>query len=411
MSSPQIDTRKFSELLKQAEALAPFYTPEWRAGQTQDPGQTLLRIFLHLQEQVLARLNQAPDKNFVAFLDMLGIKLLSAQPAEAAVTFTLTRGATQPVLAPKKTLLSGKAADGSGEVIFQTKEDLLVVPAALKQVLSFNVSQDKLVRHTKDDEENDLQPFSLFDGTNQQERSLYIGHEELFNQETPSEIKINFTLSKFSNGSEKLALVWEYSDGVRWLPFARFPRQATTTTGTASSQTGKNKVDEDQTDLFAKSGEMILIKGQTGEIAQTKVNDIKNRWIRCRLTEKLNTQSSVILPEINTIRLSVNPIDPFAPELAFNNDIPLKLEEISVKMLALEGVPMEFEIFPKRGEKKIYVKVNLGELELFEGDFLKLDNRYDGAEIREIVKIEGDNGDEITLNEVLGFDYDVTATL
>src|SRR4029453_6928194 len=112
IETPKIDKRTFKDLLGQSQALAPFYAPEWTAGQQGEPGQALLNIYLHMQEQIISRLNRVPDKNLVAFLDMMGLKLLSAQSAQAAVTFELASGTAEHVLVAKGTLLSGAAADG-----------------------------------------------------------------------------------------------------------------------------------------------------------------------------------------------------------------------------------------------------------------------------------------------------------
>ena len=71
--APKIDERKFNDLLKLLKDLAPHYTPEWQAEDETDPGEVLLRVFSLLSEGVIARLNLAPHKNFVAFLDMLAL--------------------------------------------------------------------------------------------------------------------------------------------------------------------------------------------------------------------------------------------------------------------------------------------------------------------------------------------------
>ncbi|HKJ69034.1 MAG TPA: hypothetical protein VKA68_13830, partial [bacterium] len=186
LSSPKIDERTFSVLLKQAQSLAPFYTPEWRSGRTGDPGQALLNIFLHLHEEVIGHLNLAPDNNFIAFLDMMGFELLPAQSARAAVTFTLTPGTTENVRIPSGTLLTGQAADGSGELLFQTEKDLLVTPASIQKVITYSAGDDKIYNHTQ--EFQSLQNFTILQGTDKQEHSLYLGHADLFNQERPATI-------------------------------------------------------------------------------------------------------------------------------------------------------------------------------------------------------------------------------
>ena len=71
---PKIDARTASEILRQLRAMAPHYTREWLAKDDNDSGVALLRIFSSIAEGVISRLNRAPDRNFLAFLDMLGIR-------------------------------------------------------------------------------------------------------------------------------------------------------------------------------------------------------------------------------------------------------------------------------------------------------------------------------------------------
>jgi Baseplate J-like protein len=379
IETPKIDKRTFKDLLGQSQALAPFYTPNWAAGQQREPGQALLNIYLHMQEQILSRLNRVPDKNLVAFLDMMGLKLLSAKSAQAAVTFELASGTAEHVLVAKGTLLSGAAADG--EVIFQTATDLLVTPAILQETFSYDVGNDSIYQHILDDKEP--VPFTVFDGANQQERSLYLGHPDLFNQKKPTTIKVEFLLSEPASDGSALDFVWEYFDGDRW---AAITRNAA-----------------DGTSRFTTSGAMILDKTHTAEIAETEIAGNKNRWIRCRLTGKLQGSASMQLPEINTILISVNPLEPFAPDLAFNNDIPLNLETISVQMIEIPA-SLGFAARspdPTLPVRNIVIADDPGNV-LRVGDYLKLQHIFDGVEIREIQAI---NGNRITVSDALVFDY------
>jgi hypothetical protein len=387
--APKIDSRNFRDLLEESRALALLYTPEWITGQQGELGQALLNIYLQLQEQILRRLNRVPEKNFVAFLDMMGIKLLPAQSAQAAVTFTLANGTTEHVLVPSGTLLSGQAADGSGEVIFQTQADRLVTPAALQAIFSYDASRDSIYEHTQTGPEP--QPFTVFDGVDRQEHSFYLGHADLFNQKKPTEIEVDILLSEAANDGSDLDVVWEYFDGTRWVAIARFDRDEDT-----------GQFDEDDgTNLFTKSGGMVLRKNHTAEIAETQVAGITSRWIRCRLARTLPGSASVRLPMINTVQISVNPLEPFAPDLAFNNDIQLNLDEINARMLATVR-PLSFsQNSPDPQDRRIIFIDNASEV-LLVGDFLKLDNGLDGPEIREVVAIDGMS---VRLNEVLRFNY------
>jgi hypothetical protein len=394
LTTPKIDGRTFEQLLAQAQALAPSYTPEWAAGQPHEPGQALLNIYLRLQEHVLGRLNRAPDKNFVAFLDMMGVKLLSAQSAQARVTFTLANGAAEHVLVPRGTLLSGEGADGAGQVIFQTQQDLLVTPAVLRRTFSFDLSEDAVYDHTQDPKEP--QPFAVFDGTNLQEHSLYLGHAGLLNQKKPTQIDVDFLLATPASEGSDLSVVWEYFDGARWAEIKRFERTRDPNTDALIED------DDDDTRLFTRSGKMRLVKAQTAEIAETEVMGVKNRWIRCRLIKKLSGGAPVQLPSVDTVRVSVQPSKPFAPDLAFNNDIPLNLTEVRVKMLAMDSNFSFTETSPAPGDRKrIKITGHVGKLSA--GDFLALSNGLDEVEIREVGEV---GAAEVTLKEELRFDYE-----
>lgn len=371
IATPKIDRRSFTDLLKQSQALAPFYTPQWIPGQQGELGQALLNIYLHMQEQILSRLNRVPDKNFVAFLDMMGMKLLPAQSAQAAVTFTLAKGTTEHVLVPKGTLLSGQAADGSGEVIFQTQKDLSVTPANLQGVFSYDAAGDGVYEHTQD--EKDPKPFTVFNGANNQEHSFYLAHADLLNQKKPTKIKLDFLLAEVAGDGSDLKVVWEYYDGKRWVGITRFERDAET----------DEFHDDDGTRLFTRSGAMTLEKSFTGEIGETEVSGIKSRWIRCRLARALPGSTPIQLPEINNIFISVNPISAFAPDLAFNNDIPLELGEINLPLKSNAGIALRFENLPvSAGAKSVRLE---GGANLKKGDLLEFRTLYDDVE-RRVVK-------------------------
>ena len=407
---PDIETRDFQELLAQARTYLPGYTPDWKGSSENDPGAALLKIFLHLQETVIGQLNQMPEKNMIAFLDMLGLKLRPAQPARAWVSFTLTKGAREHVRVPKGTLLSGKGNEQ--EVIFETQNELLASPSVLQQVFSYTAAEDEIYRHTTDFKNE--QQFTLFSGPNIQERCLYLAHENLFNQENPSEIRIYFDFTRPAAGSALLEMVWEYRNKERWMPFAKFEN---------TTKSDPNNSEIDGTNFFTQNGEMVLRKNRIEEIAEYEVNQIKNRWIRCRLLNSLPSNTSVTLPVVNTVRISVNPIEPFPPDLAFNNDIPLNLTEIMTRMLAIEGVGITFNdviITDDINDVLITDDINegaesftfIGAEKLFkENDIIELTNGIDKQTQEdnqsERCKIQTVNTDTIKIDKNLEFSYKI----
>ncbi len=98
-------------------------------------GQALIRIFSRMAGQVSDRLNQAPDRNFLAFLDLLGGQLKPPQPARVPLTFILVAGRQANALVPAHVQVASPAQEGETEdVIFETEQELVVTPAQLKTV-------------------------------------------------------------------------------------------------------------------------------------------------------------------------------------------------------------------------------------------------------------------------------------
>ena len=91
---PNLDDRHFQDLVDEAKRRIPRYSPQWTDHNVSDPGITLVELFAWLTEQYLFRLNQVPDKNFITFLDLIGVRLQPAQPAKGDVTFTLSAAPT-----------------------------------------------------------------------------------------------------------------------------------------------------------------------------------------------------------------------------------------------------------------------------------------------------------------------------
>ncbi|MGH7900288.1 MAG: baseplate J/gp47 family protein, partial [Thermodesulfobacteriota bacterium] len=187
---PKIDYRKFSDLLNALKGLVPHYTPEWAASDEKDSGVALLKIFSHIVESVVSRLNQVPRKNFVAFLDMLGIEVLSAQSSRVALSFKLAKGTEKDILIPGKTQAAADKTEEHDELPFETEKNLWATTSPLNAVISVDPFKDNIFVHTasvlsKDGEVLDEQKaFTVFSGIDQQEHSLYLGHKDLFNIES-----------------------------------------------------------------------------------------------------------------------------------------------------------------------------------------------------------------------------------
>ena len=66
--SPKLDDRKFKDIVDEAISLIPRYAPEWTNHNPADPGITLIELAAWMTDILIHRLNQVPEKNYVAFL-------------------------------------------------------------------------------------------------------------------------------------------------------------------------------------------------------------------------------------------------------------------------------------------------------------------------------------------------------
>jgi predicted phage baseplate assembly protein len=138
IESPNLDDLTFATMRDLLIRQIPTVAPEWTDYNSSDPGITLIQLFAYLAEQVTFRLNRVPDKNYVEFLKLIGVRL---QPAAAAVTrlsFILSKPeAALGFLIPAGGQVQAASGGGAaGPPIFETDADLDVVPAQLAALVT-----------------------------------------------------------------------------------------------------------------------------------------------------------------------------------------------------------------------------------------------------------------------------------
>ncbi|WP_330231180.1 baseplate J/gp47 family protein [Nocardia sp. NBC_00508] len=127
---PNLDDRRWADLVSEALALIPEYAPQWTSRAPSDPGITLVELFAYLVEQLIYRLNQVPDKHHLAFLRLLGITRAAAVPARTLLTFTPVEGRSPTI--PKGALAQTKGTEAQPPVLFSTEMEVQVLPTAVE---------------------------------------------------------------------------------------------------------------------------------------------------------------------------------------------------------------------------------------------------------------------------------------
>jgi predicted phage baseplate assembly protein len=181
----QLDDRRFEDLVSDARRRIPGYTPEWTDLNESDPGMTLVQLFAWLEEMILWRLNRVPEKNFLKFLELIGIELNPPVPAVSELTFKLSTPdppAPGYVVIPQGTKVSPSEQSDSTPIIFETDDNLYAVGATLTALQSFDSAQFQVLTEAN---RIDGKFFYPFGPRPQKDAAFYLGFDRPFPEEGP----------------------------------------------------------------------------------------------------------------------------------------------------------------------------------------------------------------------------------
>src|SRR5450432_2415434 len=133
---PNLDDRRFQDLVDDAKRLVQQRCPGWTDHNVHDPGVTLIETFAFMTDQLLYRLNRVPDRVYVKFLDLIGVRLFPPTAARAAATFWLSAPVPDDVLVPAGAEIATPRASGGEPVSFTTTAELRIVSATRSRVAS-----------------------------------------------------------------------------------------------------------------------------------------------------------------------------------------------------------------------------------------------------------------------------------
>lgn len=258
LPAPNLDDRTFQDLVREARSLIPRYCPEWTDHNLSDPGITLIELFAWMTETLLYRLNKVPEKNYIKFMDLLGIRLAPPRPAQVDLTFRLSAPQPRPVTIPAGTEAATVRTDTQEAIVFTTDRDLVISPPVLTSAF---ISPDGI----KFDDclpalRNPDQLVAVFEPVPKEGNALYLGY-------TPNLKSQMLTLNVMCR-SEGIGIdprdppwAWEFWDraGERWSSLL---------------------LEKDSTGGFNTTGQILLHIPGTAEL--TEVNGQRACWVRCR---------------------------------------------------------------------------------------------------------------------------------
>src|ERR1700744_3018628 len=132
---PNLDDRRFQNLVDDAKRLVQRRCPEWTDHNVSDTGVTLIETFPYMTDQRLSRLNRVPDRNYIKFLELIGVRLFPPTAATTKVTFWLSAPQEIPILVPIGVEVATPRTEAVGSAIaFTTTGALDIVPCEMSYV-------------------------------------------------------------------------------------------------------------------------------------------------------------------------------------------------------------------------------------------------------------------------------------
>ena len=314
--SPQIDLRNQENLVHELRKLSAHYCSNIWDGEediaADGQAEVIIQVYARMMETVIRRLNRAPDKNFLAFIDLLGLNLLPPRPARTALSFALAKGAEKDdVYVAAGTQIASEESPDDKPVIFEIDESLTVISPSPVQAVSMIADQDRWRDHGPvlfNEENKDTE--SLFEGEDLIPHRLYLGHNHLFSFEEPRSIKLIVE----GNSAFK-----EVLKDINWYAWSEDSEEAL-------KLVAKLRMIENEP-IEITFGNVSVMPERAISGYEKNGNSEKswtNRWIYAELAEPL---AGGDLPQITSLKTTIvtSLSEKFIADLAFFNTFPLDL--------------------------------------------------------------------------------------
>ncbi len=264
-----LDDRTFQDIVDEAKKRIAASCPAWTDHNVSDPGITLVELFAWMTEMILYRLNQVPEKNYIKFMELLGLRLRESEAARTEVTFYLTAPQPRTVIIPSGTEVATLRTETNPSINFSTDQDLAIHPPILGNLFTREISEGK--EEAKDRahilQQLGVAPFTFlaFGKPVRVGNALYIGFD---NDLSHHVLAIEITCpTATSRGIDPDNPPWQWEgwhggEGEqRWQPVV---------------------VEEDGSGGMSYSGRIVL---RLPRLALHEFGGKRGYWLRCRVTE------------------------------------------------------------------------------------------------------------------------------
>ena len=255
---PNLDDRRFQDLVDDAKRLVQQRCPEWTDHNVSDPGVTLIELFAWMTDQLLYRVNRIPDRNYVKFLELIGIRLFPPSAARGQVTFWLSGPQPDAIRIAGGTQAATIRTETDNAIVFTTLDDLPIVPVAVTAAFTSADGKKHVDRTT---EALNARGFLAFEAQPKPGDLLLVGLSE----PAPSNaLRLRFACTIEGVGVDPTwpPLAWEAWTGADWEVC---------------------DLDGDTTGGLNRDGD-VVIHLPAGHVASV-IEKVRAGWVRARVTE------------------------------------------------------------------------------------------------------------------------------
>ncbi|WP_329378442.1 putative baseplate assembly protein [Streptomyces sp. NBC_01716] len=271
LPGPHLDDRTFQGLVDEAKRRVQQRCPEWTDHNVSDPGVTLIEAFASMVDQLVYRVNRVPEKNYLAFLDLIGVQLHPPTAAHTDVTFRLSAPRPDPVVVRAGTEIATVRTETEEAVVFTTSEPLSIVPCAYAHLATWPSSGEAADRTEELALGRDVPCFGTTPTVGD---CLYVG----LSAAVPAGVlvlRLDCTVEGVGVDPRRPPVLWEAWDGTAWTVC---------------------EIEKDDTGGFNRSGELILHLPKTHSPAAVVRHT--GGWVRCRLIAAEPGQPTYLAPPV-----------------------------------------------------------------------------------------------------------------
>ncbi|XWK89408.1 MAG: putative baseplate assembly protein [Phormidium sp.] len=363
-----LDDRTFSDLVEECILRIPRYCPEWTNHNPGDPGITLIELFAWLTDQMLMRFNQVPRRNYVAFLELLGIRLQPPAPAWCELTFYLTRYQPEPIVIPYAIEVATLRTETQEAIIFSTDRELIIGNPQIKHFLTALIPENKPQNLTDRSPLNNnwqnLEETLLFEQSSP-DNCFYIvlTEEDPANPIEGNVIALNFrgeAARTTGIDPDNPPLRWEVWNGINWQSTILRVPEDDRTKGFSFDRLG-----EEAANPVVDGADVVLHLPQQWPIADFGT-DYQGRWIRCvythpqELQPSYSTSPSIVGLAVYSIGGSVNASECIRNEeelVGVSDGKPGQSFELQGKPVLQRKEDEYIEVIPINGEPERWLEV------------------------------------------------------